>query len=108
MPLTGEAFGIVYLEAWAAGKPVIGARVAAVSSLVADARDRFLITPGAGQELAERVVQLMDDPQLGHQMGARGRAKVEARYAIPRIADIVEGAYGRALRRHAHQQGARA
>jgi len=104
LPSTGEAFGIVYLEAWAAGKPVIGARIRSVSSLIADGQDGFLITPGSVQELVMRLIQLMSNPALRRQTGARGRAKLEARYTIVHIADIVEGAYLRALRwvsRHA-------
>jgi len=99
LPSTGEAFGIVYLEAWAASKPVIGARIRSVSSLIADGQDGFLITPGAAHEMVARVMQLMSDPALRRKMGARGRAKLEARYTTARIADIVEGAYLRALRR---------
>jgi glycosyltransferase involved in cell wall biosynthesis len=99
LPSTGEAFGIVYLEAWAAGKPVIGARIQSVSSLITDEQDGFLVRPGTAQELAACLIRLMDNPALRQQMGARGRAKLEARYTLAHIADIAEGAYLRALRR---------
>jgi glycosyltransferase involved in cell wall biosynthesis len=45
LPSSGEAFGIVYLEAWAYGKPVIGANIASVSSLIEDGGDGYLIDP---------------------------------------------------------------
>lgn len=99
MPSTGEAFGIVYLETWAAGKPVIGARTRAVSSVIRDGRDGYLVAPGQAGEVAERLVRWIESPDLARQMGKRGRGKVESRYTVSRIADIVEGVYVRVLRR---------
>jgi glycosyltransferase involved in cell wall biosynthesis len=100
MPSTGEAFGIVFLEAWAVGKPVIGARIESVSSIVADGRDGYLVRPGSVSQLAEHIVRLMENPTLGQEMGECGREKVINRYLVPRITDIVEGVYLRVLRRH--------
>jgi len=106
LPSTGEAFGIVYLEAWAVGKPVIGARIHAVSSVIIDGQDGYLISPGSVAELAERITRWLDDPLLAHEMGRRGQEKVKNRYTVPRIADIVEGVYRRVLRRvHQTQNG---
>jgi glycosyltransferase involved in cell wall biosynthesis len=98
MPSSGEAFGLVYLEAWSVGKPVIAARTLAVSSLVTEGHDGYLISPGSASQLADRILGLMQDPALGQQMGERGRRKVMNRYTIPRITDIVEGVYYRVLR----------
>jgi glycosyltransferase involved in cell wall biosynthesis len=99
MPSTGEAFGRVFLEAWAVGKPVIGARTQAVSSLIADGRDGYLVPPGSASQLADQIRCLLDHEELAGQMGARGQAKVMNRYTVSRIGDIVEGAYARVLRR---------
>jgi glycosyltransferase involved in cell wall biosynthesis len=100
MPSVGEAFGIVYLEAWAYRKPVIGARIASVSSVVSDGEDGFLIEPRQVAPLIQRLTQLADNPAMAQEMGERGRAKLEKRYTVERIADIVEGAYARVMRRH--------
>jgi glycosyltransferase involved in cell wall biosynthesis len=103
MPSTGEAFGIVFLEAWAVGKPVIGARTQAVSSVIADGSDGYLISPGDAGDLATHIARMLGDPKLAQQMGTRGRAKVMSRYTVSRIADIVEGVYFRTLRWHRHR-----
>lgn len=100
MPSTGEAFGIVYLEAWAYHKPVIGARIASVKSLISEAEDGFLIEPGATESLVEHLIRLVDEPQLAQKLGNNGRRKLEHRYTIERIGDIIEGTYARVLRRH--------
>lgn len=99
LPSVGESFGIVYLEAWAYQKPVIGANIAAVASIVGDGVDGFLVTPNDCGALMNRLRQLADDPALAHEMGARGREKLERRYTVERIANIVEGTYARVIRK---------
>jgi glycosyltransferase involved in cell wall biosynthesis len=103
LPSTGEAFGIVYLEAWAYGKPVIGAEIASVSSLVHHGEDGFLVEPRRVGPLLEVFAYLADHPEVGRAMGERGRAKLERRYTIEHIADIVEATYTRVLRRQRTQ-----
>ena len=103
LPSIGEAFGIVFLEAWLMGKPVIGARVLAVSSVIGDGRDGLLAAPGDVADLAACIARLVADPELGRSMGARGRDKVLLRYTVSRIADRVEGIYLRVLRRRQRQ-----
>ncbi len=100
LPSTGEAFGIVYLEAWAYAKPVIGAPISAVAALIDPEQDGFLIPPDQVQTLAARLAWLADHPDQARCMGAAGQAKLHRRYTTDRIADIVEGAYARALRHH--------
>ena len=108
LPSTGEAFGIVFLEAWIMGKPVIGVRMPAVSTIINHGRDGFLIAPGDIGDLTSCLVRLLENPELGRSMGRRGREKVLRRYTVPRITDIVEGVYHRTLRQHhaQHRGGA--
>jgi glycosyltransferase involved in cell wall biosynthesis len=98
MPSSGEAFGIVYLEAWAYAKPVIGAPIRAVTSLIDEGENGFLVAPDQVETLTARLAWLAEHPAQAAVMGAAGRAKLERRYTTARIADIVEGVYARALR----------
>ncbi len=100
LPSSGEAFGIVYLEAWAYAKPVIGAPIAAVADLICDGEDGFLVAPEQTATLAKRLAWLADHPDQARRMGEAGRNKLYRRYTTTQIADIVEGVYARALRRH--------
>lgn len=100
LPSTGEAFGIVFLEAWAHAKPVIGARIASVASIIADGDTGLLIEPGDAGALAERLGRLATARDWARDMGERGRRTLLGRYTVERIADVVEGAYVIA-RRHA-------
>jgi glycosyltransferase involved in cell wall biosynthesis len=105
MPSEAEAFGLVYLEAWAVGKPVIGARTRAVGNLIADGKDGYLVSPGNADELVCCIAHLAGNPALAQEVGQRGRAKVARRYTIAHIGDIVEGVYSRTLRRHRQEEG---
>lgn len=99
LPSTGEAFGIVYLEAWAYGKPVIGAPITAVSTLIDEGVDGWLITPEDVPAITARLAWLADHPAAACAAGTAGRAKLLRRYTTERIVDGVEAAYVRALRR---------
>jgi glycosyltransferase involved in cell wall biosynthesis len=99
LPSAGEAFGIVYLEAWAYRKPVIGARIASVSSIVSHGEDGLLVEPGMVSALTQALAFLVQHREEARAMGERGRQKLERRYTVSCIADIIEGAYARVLRK---------
>ncbi|MDD5556472.1 MAG: glycosyltransferase family 4 protein [bacterium] len=90
MPSRNESFGMVYLEAWAAGKPVIGCRAGGVPEVIEEGGDGFLVPFGDVGAIADRVRALLDDPARSRAMGARGREKTlagctwDARYATLR------------------------
>jgi len=50
-----ECFGIIILEAYAAGTPVIGTRVAAIPELIQHAGEEWLVKPDAPRELADKM-----------------------------------------------------
>jgi glycosyltransferase involved in cell wall biosynthesis len=84
MPSRTESFGIVFLEAWACGKPVIGARAGAVVDVIDEGQDGLLVEFGDVKELVAALRTLLDDRDLAAQLGARGREKVLARYTWER------------------------
>jgi glycosyltransferase involved in cell wall biosynthesis len=61
LPTSQEGFGIVFLEAMAAGKPIVAARASAVPEVV---RDGLLVEPENPEELAEAILRLFRDPDL--------------------------------------------
>jgi glycosyltransferase involved in cell wall biosynthesis len=73
---SAESFGIVYLEAWACRKPVIGGRIKAVASVIEDGQDGLLVECGNVDELANALLQLLQNPELCASMGQRGYEKV--------------------------------
>ncbi len=81
MPTRGEAFGMVYQEAAAAGLPAIGTRLNAVPEIVADTVTGVLVTPGSVDELATAMTRLVDDAELRYRMGQAARERAEQLYA---------------------------
>jgi glycosyltransferase involved in cell wall biosynthesis len=100
VPSRAEAFGIVYLEAWAYRKPVIAAALPAIASLIGEGEDGFLIDPDRPAQLHDRLLRLAEHPDEAAAMGERGYAKLAARYTVEAIGAIVEAAYARVLRHH--------
>jgi glycosyltransferase involved in cell wall biosynthesis len=80
MPSNKEGFGIVYLEAWQFGKPVICSLHGAASEIIADGVDGFVVDPSDVKALADRLHILLTQPDLAKAMGERGRLKVEQKY----------------------------
>jgi glycosyltransferase involved in cell wall biosynthesis len=88
-----ESFGITFLEAWAAGKPVIGCRGGAVEEVVRDGQDGLLVEYSDAGGLAKAILMLLNRQDIARRMGDTGRKKVRDRYSWTRAA----GAYREAL-----------
>jgi glycosyltransferase involved in cell wall biosynthesis len=97
LPSAFESFGITYLEAWAAGKPVIGCRTGAVSCVIEHDRDGLLVPVRDPHGLAEGLLRLLESPALGRAMGAAGRRKVMRDHTWPAVAARFRSAYLRAI-----------
>lgn len=93
LPSRTDSFGIVFLDAWANGLPVIGARAGGIPGVVADGVDGLLVPFGDVPALAEALRLLLDDPALRRRMGAAGREKVLAHYTWDRIVAAVARIY---------------
>jgi glycosyltransferase involved in cell wall biosynthesis len=76
MPSKADSYGFVYLEAWLMGKPVIGARAGAMSDVIRDGVDGFLVKFSDSLELAEKLQLLLKSPSLRERMGENGRQRV--------------------------------
>lgn len=101
LPSGFESFGIAFLEAWACGRPVIGARVGAIPSVIDEGRDGLLAAYQDAGDLARAILELLADPERRGQMGRAGQKKVLENYTWEIIADRVRGVYLEAIARHA-------
>jgi len=80
-----EPFGMVAVEAMAAGCPVVAADGGGLTGIVEDGETGYLYPHKDGAALAEKLGHLMDDESLRRSMGEAGRRKVEEQYDWPRV-----------------------
>lgn len=98
LPSRTDSFGIVFLDAWANGVPVIGANAGGIPDVISDGIDGLLVPFGDVAALADALRRLLDDPALRRRMGEAGRAKVHAQYTWDTIVAEVSRVYDRLLR----------
>jgi phosphatidyl-myo-inositol dimannoside synthase len=77
LPSKGEGFGLVYLEAMACGKPVIGGAHGGAPEVIDDGKTGYLVPHGDAAQLATAIETLLADPALEQEMGRRGKQRVE-------------------------------
>ncbi len=94
-PGIGEAYGLVYLEAQAAGLPVVGLDTHGVPSVVRNGETGALTPPGDVRAYADAIKRLIEDGELRGSMGARGRAFVRTERSIEAAARGVSEAFCR-------------
>jgi glycosyltransferase involved in cell wall biosynthesis len=87
------------LEAFAAGRPVVAARIGGVPELVRDGENGLLYEPGDSAGLVRRMRELLDDPAAAVRMGTAARRFVEAEFRPEKAYNEVMGAYARAAGR---------
>jgi phosphatidylinositol alpha-1,6-mannosyltransferase len=84
LPSAAEGFGLVYLEAMACGKPVIGGAHGGAPEVIIDGVTGYLVPHGDTEQLTISLETLLSDPALARNMGARGcqRVQHEFRFSV--------------------------
>ncbi|MBW3584242.1 MAG: glycosyltransferase family 4 protein [Euryarchaeota archaeon] len=85
-----ESFGMVLAEANACGRPVVGSRIGGIPYLVRHGDNGLLAAPGDPVDLAERILEVLSDPEEATRMGARGRHRIAADHDWDRLTSATE------------------
>jgi len=88
-----EPFGLVAVEAMAAGLPVIASRVGALPEIIDDNRTGFLVEPNNSAALLAAMKELIVSPHQQATMGREGRKRFESCFRVERYVDEFAGLY---------------
>jgi glycogen(starch) synthase len=101
LPSAEESFGIALVEAWACAKPVIGAGVGAVASLIDDGEDGLHFAYPHAESMATALITLLTQPDVAERMGQAGLAKVRANYTWDQVVGQLRALFIEVIRRRA-------
>lgn len=76
VPSRQEAFGIVALEAWRAGTPLVASSRGGMAEFITDGEDALIVDPADQHALTEAIRRLLTDSDLAHRLSAAGCARV--------------------------------
>jgi len=101
MPSRYESFGLVAIEAFAAGTPVIALASGGLKEIVEDGVTGFLVAPGTDEvgAIVQAVRRLASDRELLASMRRSARQAFEERFTVARMVEAAEPAYYEAARR---------
>lgn len=97
LPSLWEGFGIVLIEAMAAGKPAISTNTSSMKEIIVDGQTGYLVPPGDAEALANRAIKLLQNPAQHEQFGNAARRRVAELFTLERMIDQLENLFQRAI-----------
>lgn len=92
VPSSQESFGGIYTEAWSLEKPVIGCNIPAVSQVIKDSENCFLVKQDP-VEIADHIIALLNDRKLSSYLGNNGKLEVLQKYNWKKLTELTENVY---------------
>lgn len=89
LPSLQQGLGVMMLEAMALGRPVIASGVGGVLSVVEDGRTGLIVPPSDSRTLAERLIELLNNPAHAQQLGMAGQQRIREQFNEQRMLDEV-------------------
>ncbi|MGB8800494.1 MAG: glycosyltransferase family 4 protein [Candidatus Acidiferrales bacterium] len=90
LPSAGEGFGLVFLEAMAFSKPLVGAAIGGTTDVVEDGINGLLVPPGNADALMQALRRLLCDESLRRELGRRGEEIVRQKYQFSAFQSALE------------------
>ncbi|MBI5407942.1 MAG: glycosyltransferase family 4 protein [Nitrospirae bacterium] len=96
-PSVLEGLGTALLEAMAAGRPVVVSDIPTFKDFIEDKMNGLYFKAGDAEDLAEKVVALLQDKELRNSLGRNARASVLERFTLEKMLDLTEARYREVL-----------
>lgn len=104
LPSLRQGLGTIMFQAMALGKPVIATSVGGVHSVVRDNENALVVLPSNSTHLAERIIELLDDPERARAIGMAGRQTILDNFRSERMIDETMQLYEEVIREQAQRQ----
>jgi glycosyltransferase involved in cell wall biosynthesis len=85
LPTRIEPFGVAILDAMSHRLPVVATSVGAIPDMIQEGISGLMVTPGDSHELAQALIDLLQDPGRCQRFGASGYGLANARYTWPSV-----------------------
>ena len=96
LPSLEDTFGVVVVEAWASGLPVVCSRFAGAASYIRGPLDGLIVDPTQPAEMGKTIVDLLRQPEMRQRMAVRGK-EIARQFDAPVVADRFRRARALAL-----------
>lgn len=93
LPSLSEGLGISVLEALASKRPVVATAVGGIPEIIAHGENGLLVMPGSGSLLAEKVISLLNNPQLAQALANRGFQQISEKFSLLGMIKATEAVY---------------
>ncbi len=92
LPTLIEPFGFVFIEAMAAGLPIVGTRIGALPELITDGHNGLIVAPNDVEQLERALDRLLGSATACRDMGVAGQAIARSRYSWDAVARAMTAA----------------
>lgn len=93
LPSLWEGFGIVLIEAMAAGKPCVTTQISSMPEIVVHEKTGYVVPPKDAVQLADAISKLIQNPYLAKMMGENGKKVVDEKFTLNRMIDDYESLF---------------
>jgi glycosyltransferase involved in cell wall biosynthesis len=104
LPSRHEPFGIVLLEAWSSGLPVVASNVGGIPGLVDQLKTGILCESQNSSEFVSAIVSCLKDHNFSAALAGRGKKEAKARYEWTSVCRQLQSIYQEVIRRHRERQ----
>ncbi len=85
LPSLQQGFGVIMLEAMALGRPAIASGVGGILSIIEDGKNGLIVPPSDSRALADRIIELLDNPEKTRRIAIAGQNLVEDKFTTERM-----------------------
>lgn len=99
-PSRYESFGLIFLEAYLYGKPVIGTTAGGIPELVKNSKTGILIEPNSPSQIANAVLKIFKSQSLRKRMGEQAFNYVRSDFSVEQMVETSLNIYNEAIKKY--------